>query len=363
MLFRSKNIFVNESPIAKAGENLSVSASEYFMLDASKSYDSDGNISEYKWEFSNGDIRFGKIIEHSISQAGNYSVTLTVTDNTTLSNNRAEDKLFIQVKAHPSAIIESVDRAYQNTSVVFDASKSSDVDGDLLSYEWFINNQKVESDKAVLNHEFFFPGIYNVKLSVKDNSGFASNHSLTNKQIEIVEFPKISISADTIVCLGNQIQIKPILSVNTISAPQIEWRVNDELISTSFFFNYNFLQSGEFLLVASLYDRGYSENAISTDSMKIQVNEGVKSIVLADRIEYIGAANDAVLFDATNYFRNYSSLTFNWDFGDKNFSQGAKVHHKYDKPGNYIVTLKIDDGGKTSCSSITTKFKVTIKRR
>lgn len=358
-----QNIFVNDGPIAKAGENLSVSASESFMLDASKSYDNDGNISEYKWEFSNGDIRYGKIIEHSISQSGNYSVTLTVTDNTTLSNNKAEDKLFILVNAPPSAIIESVDKAYQNTSVLFDASNSFDVDGDLLSYEWYINNQKIESDKAVLHHEFFFPGIYNIKLGVKDNSGFASNYSLTNKQIEIVEFPKISIGADTIVCLGNQIQIKPILSANTISAPQIEWRVNDELLSTSFFFNYNFLKSGEFLLVASLYDRGYSDNSISTDSLKIQVNDGVKPIVLADRVEYIGAANDVVLFDVTNYFRNYSSLTFNWDFGDKNFSQGAKVRHTYDKPGNYIVTLKVDDGGKTNCSSITTKFKVTIKRR
>jgi len=52
-------------------------------FDASDSYDPDGNITAYEWDFGDGNITktTEEKIKHSYSEAGIYEVTLTVTDN------------------------------------------------------------------------------------------------------------------------------------------------------------------------------------------------------------------------------------------------------------------------------------------
>ena len=52
-------------------------------FDASSSYDPDGKIMNYEWDFGDGNITntTHEIIKHSYSKAGIYEVTLTVTDN------------------------------------------------------------------------------------------------------------------------------------------------------------------------------------------------------------------------------------------------------------------------------------------
>ncbi|AHM62644.1 beta-1,4-xylanase [Flammeovirgaceae bacterium 311] len=50
-------------------------------FDASASFDSDGTISSYAWDFGDGSTGSGELANHSFSAYGNYTVTLTVTDN------------------------------------------------------------------------------------------------------------------------------------------------------------------------------------------------------------------------------------------------------------------------------------------
>jgi PKD repeat protein len=50
-------------------------------LDASTSFDPDGQIVSYIWNFGDGFTGEGKIATHSYSKEGNYKVTLTVVDN------------------------------------------------------------------------------------------------------------------------------------------------------------------------------------------------------------------------------------------------------------------------------------------
>lgn len=44
-------------------------------------------------------------------------------------------------------------------------------------------------------------------------------------------------------------------------------------------------------------------------------------------------------------------LNYKWDFGDGSTGEGAKASHAYEKPGNYRVSLIVDDGKGTSCST------------
>jgi hypothetical protein len=61
---------------------------ETMTFNASLSYDPDGYITEYKWVFGDGDSATGKIVNHSYSLRGPYSVTLSVTDNDLLRDTK-----------------------------------------------------------------------------------------------------------------------------------------------------------------------------------------------------------------------------------------------------------------------------------
>ena len=50
-------------------------------FDASESYDPDGEIAEYVWDFGDGTTATGRRVEHVFPQRRQYQVTLTVIDD------------------------------------------------------------------------------------------------------------------------------------------------------------------------------------------------------------------------------------------------------------------------------------------
>jgi PKD repeat protein/pimeloyl-ACP methyl ester carboxylesterase len=59
---------------------------EQITFDASSSYDPDGTIVKYEWDFGDGNSAEGKVVTHAYTEVGNYTVNLTVTDNDGLTN-------------------------------------------------------------------------------------------------------------------------------------------------------------------------------------------------------------------------------------------------------------------------------------
>lgn len=56
--------------------------------------------------------------------------------------------------------------------------------------------------------------------------------------------------------------------------------------------------------------------------------------------------NKNIIFDASDSFipENTENVTYNWDFGDGNSDEGIEVFHSYIEPGEYEVSLTINDG-------------------
>src|SRR5262249_10663126 len=82
---RAIEISKNNPPIAKykitplSGKG---DTNTVFTYDASLSRDTDGTIEDYIWDFGDGSKKaHGKIVEHTYSKEGKYTVTLTVVDN------------------------------------------------------------------------------------------------------------------------------------------------------------------------------------------------------------------------------------------------------------------------------------------
>lgn len=99
----TKTITVTEAlnlpPIASFTANFrtGVAPLEIFF-DASSSYDPDGNIISYAWDFKDGNTGSGETINHTFSTIGSYKVELTVTDNKGAT--ASVTKIIIAKKSH-----------------------------------------------------------------------------------------------------------------------------------------------------------------------------------------------------------------------------------------------------------------------
>ena len=72
----------NSPPVASfTASPLSGTAPLTVSFNASSSYDSDGSIVTYEWDFGDGVHGAGATTSHTYSTAGTYAVKLTVTDN------------------------------------------------------------------------------------------------------------------------------------------------------------------------------------------------------------------------------------------------------------------------------------------
>ena len=72
---------LNQPPIANAGGPYSGDVTDAITFDGSESYDEDGEIVEYLWDFGDETTGSGESITHTYTSPGNYTTTLTVTDD------------------------------------------------------------------------------------------------------------------------------------------------------------------------------------------------------------------------------------------------------------------------------------------
>ena len=71
----------NQYPVAQTETNYEINQNVPISFDASGSYDSDGLIVEYLWDFGDGENLTGVDVKHKYNENGEYVGTLTVTDN------------------------------------------------------------------------------------------------------------------------------------------------------------------------------------------------------------------------------------------------------------------------------------------
>jgi Tol biopolymer transport system component len=71
----------NQPPVANAGGAYSGFIAQAVNLNSSGSFDPDGTITSYSWNFGDGVSASGVTSMHTYTAAGTYTVTLTVTDN------------------------------------------------------------------------------------------------------------------------------------------------------------------------------------------------------------------------------------------------------------------------------------------
>ena len=143
-------------PVAEAGDNMVAFLSENVTFDGSASYDPDGSIIDYHWDFDDGTQASGTIVNHTFSSVGRYYVDLTVTDDDNLSD--SDVVLVLVLDPAPYAPVLT-------RTTLTGASQSE------LTIEWELSSDDGSGFDDVINYAVYWGDSY-------DSSG-AGYHFLT----------------------------------------------------------------------------------------------------------------------------------------------------------------------------------------
>src|SRR5690606_39126642 len=161
-------VVVNEPPVAEAGEDQIVTSSEV-RFDGTGSFDPDGAIASYQWDFGDGNGGSGPTPVHVYQRPGQYLVTLTVTDDSGTVRSSASDSLRVTINAAPIADAGPDLVGAPGQELTFAAGGSLDPDGDVAEYLWRLKDGDTASGPQV-SYVFDRPGTYHVRLAVRDNT-------------------------------------------------------------------------------------------------------------------------------------------------------------------------------------------------
>jgi len=170
----------NEAPSASFTMSpSSPKTGETVSFDGSGSTDSDGTISSYEWDFGDGSTATGQTTSHSYSSSGDYTVTLTVTDDKGATDTVSKTISVGTSNAAPSASFTvSPSSPKTGETVNFDGSGSTDSDGTISSYEWDFGDGSTATGQTT-SHSYGSAGDYTVSLTVTDDAGATDTVSKT----------------------------------------------------------------------------------------------------------------------------------------------------------------------------------------
>jgi len=162
---------VNSPPIAKLKSLGTVCSGSSVSFDASESYDPDGDSLKYYWDFGDGTREAGGAKEsHRYRESGTYIVKVTVDDKREYTCSTATASVRVKVNSSPVADAGPNLACCINEKTYFDGSRSSDPDGDRLTYSWDFGDGTFGKG-AKVSHVYTEPGKYKIVLTVDDNVG------------------------------------------------------------------------------------------------------------------------------------------------------------------------------------------------
>ncbi len=138
---------INQPPMpAYSHSPFEPEAGELIEFNASASHDPDGKIDQLWWDFGDGEAAIGRIVQHVFQEAGEYTVTLTVSDQSGAVTTLVETLVVYEPQTTPVAaftwapVSEGGSRLQRSLRagdrILLDATTSYDPDGEIAEYSW-----------------------------------------------------------------------------------------------------------------------------------------------------------------------------------------------------------------------------------
>jgi len=356
-------------------------------FDGSNSYDYDGTIVSYEWDFGDGNFGTGLIIEHTYSEDGTYDVTLEVTDNDGKDDSTIKT---ILVDSSPPEIMDNTpDTATTGDIFTFNATIIDNVevnsatvnykygDGENLNVD--MENTAGDNWEASIIIEHTLDILY-YSIYTEDTNGNGNCSDLWNVTILDNDPPELS---DIIVdpeaqMAGYNVNISAIV-IDNIGLSEVNLHVEfpdsteevypiiDNKIGDRYYSNRTYIQDGTYKFYILAKDTSGNENVSETRTFDIvigsppekpQIN-GPSEGKIDEPIEFEFKSKDGDGHDVY-YYIDWGDGTFEDWFGPFGSGTWQKKSHTWAEKGEFTVKIKARDI--TGLESGFSEHPITIPR-
>jgi hypothetical protein len=359
---------VNSAPVANAGANQTSRVGDTVVLDGSGSSDVDGDELTYSWSFTSRPSGSNVLLSGAatvsptfvIDRAGSYTVQLVVRDGKTSS---APDTATITTENSPPVAHAGGNQSRQvGETVTLDGSRSSDPDGDPITYSWSISSRPagstaVLSDTRAVRTSLVVdePGDYVVQLIVND--GKVNSVPATAVITTSNSPPTANAGPNQTRRVGDSVVLDGSASFDAdgdelgyhwsfSSRPPGSAAVlaDRDTVNPSFVID----APGEYVVQLVVND-GTQNSAAST----VRITTENSSPVAHAGTDQTARIGDTVTLDGSGSFDvDGDPLSFGWNFTSRPIGSNAVLDNRtsvaptfvLDAPGDFVVRLVVSDG-------------------
>lgn len=345
----------NRPPTAKVNPTVTRGATGIALVVTSQpgTSDPDGSIASYLWSFGDGTTAPGPIAQKTYDVPGTYVIKLTVTDH---GGATAIDSVLMPVEQAPNSVpVANAGGPYSaldGSTVAFDASRSTDADGQIVRYDWqFGDGSTVSMTSPTVFHQYASAGTYIAGVTVLDNRGGVSFDTalVTITPAPVGKTPPV-VEANGpysgIVGLPVALSAAGTTDSNNDIKSYI-WYYPDQTTTSGFHTTKIFSTPGVHTVMLVVTD---STGLVDTDDAAVVVT-GAGQINEAPIAEANGpytARKGLPIAFSSQGTRDPDGLvvSYKWDFGDGTVSTDTTASspvHVYNATGSYAVSLVVRD--------------------
>ena len=308
-------------------------------FDGWSSYDPDGYIIQWLWDFGDGSTGEFAALNHTFSEEGEYLVTFTVMDNEGAVTT-AQSWIYVHENTPPVAVLTyTPENPDPYDTVVFDAGGSYDPDGWIEYYLFdFGNGDMIWTWYPEASYTYYYEGVYAVTLIVYDSSGVSSSTSVEVRvggnpapPVAIISYqPPLPLVGES-VTFDASYSFDPDGTISTYV-----WQFGDGCVSEGMTVTHAYEHEGVYEVRLTVMD---NEMMVDEDWANLTVaSVPIASIMHTPLVPDI---EELVTFYAYGSYDEGGIVEYAWSFGDGTYALGWQTEHVYVERGDYLVTLTV----------------------
>ncbi len=352
---------VNAAPIPEFSIPADVAPGDVFPLNGVESSDPNQDPLTYIWTVNNEEVARGDISTLSLSDPGDYEVTLTVDDQRGVSNSVQSLTQIVHVNSPPSPVITAVP-VTSTARVTFAATESSDAESELASFSWDFGDGNRASGPQV-DHIYQQTGSYTVRLTVDDGANLRNSVQTSEHVIVVNSYPVASFEIPDVVAPSISFTADASTSTDADGAiSKYEWEANGSPVGTGRTNSITLNESG--LHTISLYvtdDSGF-EQAKGFSAKQVRVNQPPVPGWRTEPVELV--PNTEIKFFADESFDPDGSIdSYLWRFEDGTELKGMQIQRIFTDGGIKRFTITVTDNDRIENSTTTLQGSVNVNHQ